>query len=296
MHHDQISVSVEQVAALLADQLPTLAGQEIEPVDGAGTVNAIFRIGDLVTARFPLRHGDPKAAADRLRLEAAASAEFLLASPVPAPEPLGIGRPGHGYPMSWATQSWIPGSVASPTSHEASAVTALDVADLVQHLRDWDTGDRRFAGPGRGGHLPDHDVWVDECIIRSDGLLDTEAMRALWSRFRQLPREDPDVMCHGDLIPSNVLVAGGRLTGVLDTGGFQAADPALDLVAAWHLFTEERRDQIRTALRCADLQWERGAAWAFQQAAGAYWYYLHSNPTMADMGRTTLERLISAFA
>lgn len=296
MHHDQISVSVEQVAALLADQLPTLGGHEIVPIDGAGTVNAIFRIGDSVTARFPLRYGDPKAAADRLRLEASASAEFLLASPVPAPEPLGIGRPGHGYPMPWATQSWIPGSVASPTSHETSAVTALDVADLVQDLRDWDTGDRRFAGPGRGGHLGDHDDWVDESISRSDGLLDTEAMRALWSRFRQLPREDSDVMCHGDLIPSNMLVTGGRLTGVLDTGGFQAADPALDLVAAWHLFTEERRDQIRTALRCNDLQWERGAAWAFQQAAGAYWYYLDSNPTMADMGRITLERLISAFA
>lgn len=188
------------------------------------------------------------------------------------------------------------GSVASPTSHEASGVTALDVADLVRHLREWDAGDRRFAGLGRGGHLPDHDDWVDECITRSDGLVDTAAMRALWSRFRQLPREDPDVMCHGDLIPSNVVVADGRVTGVLDTGGFQAADPALDLVAAWHLFADEQRDEIRTALGCAELQWERGAAWAFQQAAGAYWYYLDSNPAMADMGRTTLERLISAFA
>lgn len=296
MHDDEISVSVEQVAALLADQLPTLAGEEIVPIEGAGTVNAIFRIGNSVAARFPLRHGDPEAAAERLRLEALAGAEFLLASPVPAPEPLAIGRPGHGYPMPWATQSWIPGSVASPTSHEASGVTALDVADLVRHLREWDAGDRRFASPGRGGHLPDHDDWVDECITRSDGLVDTDAMRAMWSRFRQLPREDPDVMCHGDLTPSNVVVAGGRLAGVLDTGGFQAADPALDLVAAWHLFADEQRDQIRTALGCAELQWERGAAWAFQQAAGAYWYYLHTNPAMADMGRTTLERLISAFA
>ena len=99
-------------------------------------------------------------------------------------------------------------------------------------------------------------------------------------------------MCHGDLIPSNVLVADGRLTGLLDTGGFQAADPAPDLVAAWHLFDDGPREQIRRDLDCSDLQWERGRAWAFQQAAGAYWYYQRSNPTMADMGRTTLERLI----
>ena len=42
-------------------------------------------------------------------------------------------------------------------------------------------------------------------------------------------------MSHGDLIPGNVLVAGDRLSGVLDTGGFGPADPALDLVSAWHL-------------------------------------------------------------
>lgn len=144
--------------------------------------------------------------------------------------------------------------------------------------------------------LSDHDVWIDECITRSEGLLDVGAMRLMWSRFRRLPREDPDVMCHGDLIPPNLLVANGRLSGLLDTGGFQAADPALDLVVAWHLFTDEPREQFRRDLGCSELQWERGKAWAFQQAAGACWYYQHSNPTMADMGRTTLERLLRANA
>lgn len=101
-------------------------------------------------------------------------------------------------------------------------------------------------------------------------------------------------MCHGDLIPANLLVAGGRLAGVLDSGGFAAADPALDLVAAWHLFEEAPRERIRRALGCSDLQWERGAAWAFQQALGAYWYYLRTNAAMAEMGRTTLSRLAAA--
>ena len=295
VHDDQISISQEQVAALLADQLPALAGLDIVPINGAGTVNANFRVGNSVTARFPLRNDDPDKALNRLRLEAAASAEFVLASPVPAPQPLDIGRPGHGYPMPWATQSWLPGTTASPVSHDTSTVLALDIADLVLRLRGSDTLARRFAGHGRGGQLSDHDNWIDECITRSEGLLDTEIMRALWSRFRELPREDPDVMCHGDLTPFNVLVSGQRLTGVLDTGGFQAADPALDVVAAWHLFADEPREQMRNALGCSALQWERGAAWAFQQAAGAYWYYRHSNPTMAEMGRTTLNRLVSTF-
>lgn len=296
MHDDQITVSAEQVAALVADEFPALAGLDVVPVDGGGTVNAIFRIGEDVAARFPLRRDDPARMLARLDREMVASAEFVLACPIPAPEPLHLGHPGHGYPLPWTIQSWLPGSTATPTSFERSAPLARDVVEVLQHLRNWDVRGRQFRGTGRGGVLSDHDAWVDECIRRSEGLIDTDSMRTLWSRMRQLPREGPDVMCHGDLIPPNLLIADGRLVGLLDTGGFRAADPALDLVSAWHLFDTGPRDQIRLDLDCSDLQWERGMAWAFQQAAGAYWYYEDSNPTMANMGRTTLERLLAADA
>ena len=43
-----------------------------------------------------------------------------------------------------------------------------------------------------------------------------------------------------------------------------------------------------------DLEWERGKAWAFQQAMGLVWYYHQTNPTMAALGRRTLTRLRSA--
>jgi aminoglycoside phosphotransferase (APT) family kinase protein len=99
-------------------------------------------------------------------------------------------------------------------------------------------------------------------------------------------------MCHGDLIPSNVVVEGGRLRRVPDTGGFAAADPALGLVAGWHLLADGPRERFRAGLGCGDLEWERGKAWAFQQAAGACWYYRHTNPAMTAMGRTTLSRIL----
>lgn len=294
MHDDQIAIGYEQVAALVADQLPELAGLEIVPVDGGGTVHAIYRIGKNVTARFPLRNDDPDRVRTRLRREMTAAAEFALACPLPAPQPLTLGRPGHGYPLPWTTQSWLPGSTATPTSCESSSGIAQDLTEVLGFLRAWDTRGRRFRGEGRGGALSDHDVWVDQCIGRSKGLVDTDAMRAQWATMRLLPNEDPGVMSHCDLIPSNLIVANDRLAGVLDTGGFQAADPALDLVVAWHLLAAEQRDQLRVNLGCSDLQWQRGRAWAFQQAAGAYWYYRHTNPTMADMGRVTLQRVLSA--
>ena len=99
-------------------------------------------------------------------------------------------------------------------------------------------------------------------------------------------------MCHGDLTPGNVLVAGDRLTGVLDVGGLGAADPALDLVGAWHLLEAGARRDFRAVLGCDDLQWARGQAWALEQALGLAWYYRDSNPAMHLMGVTTIQRIL----
>ena len=79
---------------------------------------------------------------------------------------------------------------------------------------------------------------------------------------------------------------------MLDVGGLGPADPALDLVAAWHLLEPGPRQVLRDDLGSADLQWERGRAWALVQAMGAVWYYVDSNPPMSRMGRRTLDRLL----
>jgi aminoglycoside phosphotransferase (APT) family kinase protein len=100
-------------------------------------------------------------------------------------------------------------------------------------------------------------------------------------------------MTHGDLIPGNVLVDGGRLVGILDVGGLGPADPALDLVGAWHMLDRGPRELLRDDLRSDDLEWERGKAWAFIQAMGLVWYYRSSNPTMSRMGRRTIERILA---
>lgn len=292
LHHDQVPIGVDTARRLILDQFPRFRHERIEPLATAGTVNAIFRVGRGAAARFRLRPADPDECAAMLGREAAAMTELAGCCPVPTPLPVGIGQPGHRYPMPWSIHSWVEGEVATPDGLAASAEFGLDLARLVLALRGADTRGRRFEGEGRGGRLPDHDAWMAVCFARSERLLDVPRLRRIWARLRELPPAGSDVMSHGDLIPANLLVGGGRLVGVLDGGGFGPADPALDLVVAWHLLDRERRERFRERIGSSDIEWRRGAAWALQQAMGLVWYYERTNPEMGALGRSTLGRIV----
>jgi aminoglycoside phosphotransferase (APT) family kinase protein len=286
VHPEQLTITPEAVRGLIERQFPAWRDLPVEPLRTQGTVNALFRVGDGLVARFPLLPGQD------VRQEAAAARELLARTRFATPEPVAVGEPGPGYPLAWSVQTWVPGEVATPDGHPTAF--AHDLAELIHGIRAIDTRGRAFDGDNRGGRLPDHDAWMETCLARSEGLLDVPRLRRLWAELRELPREDPDVMTHGDLIPGNLIVAGGRLTGVLDVGGLGPADPALDLVAAWHLLDPEPRAAFRADLRPSDLQWARGIAWAFEQAMGLVWYYAASNPAMSLTGRRTLERITAA--
>jgi aminoglycoside phosphotransferase (APT) family kinase protein len=293
MHADQLTVTVDVVRELVDQQFPQWRGLPVAPVSSQGTVNALFRIGARIVARFPLERRDPVATQRWLESEAQAGRELLGRTRFATPEPLGIGRPSAGYPLPWSVQTWVPGTIATDDDPGASAPFAHDLAEFISDVRAIDTRGRTFDGDNRGGELRSGNDWMATCLARSEGLLDVARLRRIWTDLRELPRGPaPDVMNHGDLIPGNVLVEGGRLAGVIDVGGFGPADPALDLVAAWHLLDPGPRQALRDALDCAELEWARGMAWAFEQAMGLVWYYVDSNPAMSRMGRRTLQRIM----
>ncbi len=291
MHADEILLSEETVRELLVDQFPQWRDLEIRAVSGFGTVNSIFRIGGDLAGRFPRRRADPQVITEALEKERAATTAFARYCPFPVPRVLALGRPGAGYPLPWSVQSWLPGVTADEADPSRSAGFAEDLATLIADLRAVDPQGARFAGTNRGGDLRSHDPWMETCFRESDDILDVPLLRGLWSRFRKLPRRSPDRMCHGDLIPGNVLVASGRLAGILDAGEFGPADPALDLIAGWHLLDDEPRDLFRDLLDVDDLEWHRSMAWAFEQSMGVIWYYRRTNPAMSRMGRRTLDRI-----
>ncbi len=295
MHPNQLTVDVGTVRALIAEQFPTWARLPVRAVASRGTVNAIFRIGDHLAARFPLQPGDAGATHRSLVSEAAAASRLAGATRFHTPEPIALGQPGRGYPLPWSVQTWIPGTDATEVDPGGSDAFAQDLADFVRTVRAIDTGGQTFRGTGRGGDLTSHDEFMKVCFSRSEGLLDAVRLGRIWRALRDLPSQGAgDVMTHGDLMPGNVLVAHGRLVGVIDVGGLGPADPSLDLVGAWHLLEAGPRQVLRESLGCDDLEWERGKAWAFEQAMGAVWYYVTSNPTMCGIGLRTLSRILEA--
>lgn len=294
MHAGQLTVSPGMVRELVAAQFPQWQGLSVTRVGAHGTVNAIFRVGERLTARFPLVPQDPSTIRRQLVAEAGTARELLGRTRFATPEPIALGEPGAGYPLPWSVQTWLPGTPATDEDPAASVEFARDLAEFVSGVRTIDTRGRVFSGSGRGGDLPAHDAWMQTCFRHSESLLDVLKLRRLWASLRALPRAAADVMCHSDLIPGNVLVSGGRLSGVIDVGGLGPADPALDLVGAWHLMDTEPRETFRTALGCGDLEWERGKAWAFEQAMGLVWYYVETNPVMSELGRSTLARIVAA--
>ncbi|MEO8538802.1 MAG: aminoglycoside phosphotransferase family protein [bacterium] len=283
------------VRRLIDTQFPEWKGRSIRRVASAGTVNAIFRLGNDLAVRFPLNGTSPEQVAVFLENEAEASRELLGRVAVPTPEPVAIGQPGEGFPLPWSIQTWLPGRIATATAAASSDAFATDLAEFIAAVRAIDTRGRPFGGRGRGGEFPAHDTWLATCFDRSEGLLDVPPLRRLWARWRELPPAQTLAMTHGDLTPMNLLLRRGRLAGVLDTGGLAPTDPALDLVCAWHLLDAGPRQTLRDLLGCDDAEWERGAAWAFAQAMGLPWYYQHSNPQMAELGKTTLTRILESW-
>ena len=70
MHPDQLVVRVATVRGLVADQFPQWRALPVQGLSTSGTVNALFRLGDHVVARFPLRSADVETTRMQLESEA----------------------------------------------------------------------------------------------------------------------------------------------------------------------------------------------------------------------------------
>jgi aminoglycoside phosphotransferase (APT) family kinase protein len=294
MHADEVDTDVALVRRLLTAQFPQWADLPITPVPSVGTDNAIYRLGNDMAVRLPRIH---RAAGGRVHKEHQWLPRLAPLLPLAIPVPLAKGMPGEDYPWNWSVCRWLPGETAT-IGHIAdlrAAATAL--AQFVAALQRIDPA----GGPAPGAHnffrgvpLAMRDAATRTAIASLKGMIDIDAVTAAWDAALEAPAwHRPPVWIHGDLLPGNLLVKGGRLSGVIDFGGLGVGDPACDLMAAWTLFSGESRNAFRAALAVDDASWARGRGWALSWAVIFIPYYLDTNPEGVAIARRAIDEVLT---
>ena len=145
----------------------------------------------------------------------------------------------------------------------------------------------------RSGSLRDRDAYVREWTAAARDVIDPAAVLAAWEEALAAPEwNGRPVWTHGDLLPGNLLVRDGRLSGVIDFGAAGVGDPACDAIPAWALLSDHTRATFRAAAGFDDATWARGRGWALTFVA-ALTYYRETNPVMAALARRAIEAVLA---
>lgn len=293
MHTDELDIDAALVRRLLAAQFPQWASLPLTPVSSGGTENAIYRLGDDLSVRLARRESPQ----EQLDKEFQWLPRFAPHLPLAIPVPLVKGAPGEGYPMAWSVNRWLAGENAINAPLADPMQAASDMAGFLTALRQIDTTGGPLSGEhnfGRGVALAERDADVRECIATLADEIDTDAATASWDVALQAPVWNaPPVWIHGDLLPGNLLVTDGRLSGVIDFGGLGVGDPACDLLVAWGLLPRDAREHFRAALRVDDASWARGSGWALSVGLIALPYYRETNPILTSIARRLIAEVLA---
>lgn len=294
MHADEVATGAPLARRLLAAQFPQWADLPLEPVPSDGTDNAIYRLGDDMSVRLPRIHW----AVGQVEKEHRWLPRLAPRLPLAVPTPLAKGEPGEGHPYPWAVHRWLEGENASLARIDDPCEAATRLAGFIAALQDVDTagGPRASEHNLRGVPLATRDEATRQAIAALRGTVDAKAATAAWEAALKAPDWDrAPVWFHGDLLPGNLLVEGGRLHAVIDFGGLGVGDPACDLMSAWSLFSGESREVFRAALAVDDATWARGRGHALSQALIFIPYYLNTNPVGVQNARRALHEVLASF-
>ncbi|MFF3332513.1 aminoglycoside phosphotransferase family protein [Streptomyces sp. NPDC002888] len=291
MRPDEIDLDAPLVAGLIAKQFPRWASLPVERLKSSGTENAMFRLGTDFVVRLPRYPGAVQSVEHEQRWLPRLGPRL----PVAAPEPVGLGGPGAGFPWPWSVYRWLDGRNPVAGAVEKPTALAEDLAAYITALRGIDA---RGGPPNhRGVPLASRDEFTRSAIDQLGGRVDTDAVTALWEEALHVPlRTAPPVWAHGDLSPGNVLVGDGRLAAVIDFGSVGVGDPAVDLIVAWNLLPASARATFREAVGADDAEWARGRGWALSISLIQLPYYWDTNPVLAENSRHVIGEILAEAA
>ncbi|GAA2987141.1 aminoglycoside phosphotransferase family protein [Actinokineospora diospyrosa] len=290
----RISVEVEQVERLVADQFPQWGSLPIAPVAKSGWDNVTFHLGDSMLVRLPSAR-EYALAVDKEHEWLPVLAPSL---PRPIPVPLAKGTPGAAYPFSWSVYEWIEGRPASFEAVADQIGLARDLADFILALQGIDAS----VGPQpgihnwfRGATLLTYDASARDALATLRGHVDVELVQEIWKSALDSRWDGVDVWFHGDLAEGNLLLDNGALHAVIDFGTCGVGDPACDLAIAWTLLTAESRVVFRERLGINDALWSRGRGWALWKTLVYCANSVNESDAAAVNSRRVLDEILAEY-
>jgi aminoglycoside phosphotransferase (APT) family kinase protein len=264
MPRAEVVVDVARVRSLLATAAPRWAELPLREV-ARGWDNAVYRLGDDLAVRVPLR----AVAAPLIDHEARWLPELAPRLPIATPVPVLVGEPAIGYPWRWAVVPWVDGQVLAEVPVADRTRYAAQLADVLVALHrpaPAAAPENRF----RGVPLTERATTVDvdwSVLAARHPSVSVWALEEAWRRgLAADPWPGPPLWLHGDPHPLNLVVAGDRLAGLIDFGDVTSGDPASDLATTWMTFDAAGREPFRLRVDAAGVVdaavWDRAAAWA----------------------------------
>ncbi len=292
MAHPLIEVAVDEALAraLLVDQHPDLADLPLRWV-GTGWDNALWRLGDTLALRFPVR----EAAAHLVEHEQEWLPRLAPRLPVAVPSPVRVGRPALGYPWAWSVVPWFDAVAVAhlPVPERSAWATSLADVFVALHVP---APDDAPDNPVRGDDIRTRLPVLRERVERQ-GLADADAIVERFVELAAAPTwHGPPVWIHGDPHPANLLAHDGALAAVIDWGDVTSGDPACDLATAWLTFDESGRaafrERVQAGSRWDDDVWRRAQAWALHLSV-VLQTHADEYPHLAAVGRHGLAHALT---
>jgi aminoglycoside phosphotransferase (APT) family kinase protein len=289
---DKSAITTALASRLVAGQFPQWADLPVTRVEPDGNDNVTFRLGDEMSVRLP--------SADRYAPQVDKEHRWLpiLAAQLPLsiPEPLAKGAPAYGYPWHWSIYRWLGGEPATIERIADLGRFATDLAEFLAAL--YRIGPAGGPPPGkhnffRGGPLSIYDVETREAITALDKEIDTQGPNEVWEAALAATWNGSPVWVHGDVNATNLLVADGRLSAVIDFGCSGVGDPACDLTIAWTFLFGEGRETFQGRLPMDNATWARSRGWALWKALITLVGALKTNQQEAEKVRRVVDDVVA---
>ncbi|QHT63184.1 aminoglycoside phosphotransferase family protein [Paenibacillus lycopersici] len=266
---DQLDITTDLVRGLIDSQFPEWGHLALRPVERSGHDNRTFRLGGEMTVRLP-SHERYASAVDK---ETAWLPIFQPQLTLPIPAPLAKGRPTEAFPLPWSVNRWIEGDTITHANVGDLNQLAEDLAAFLHELEAIDAAGGVPAGVQnfhRGGDLSVYDSDTRLVIDKLSGMYDARLLAEMWELALAADYASAPVWVHGDVAVGNLLVSGGRLSGVIDFGTMGVGDPSSDLVMAWNFFDAPSRQRFLDCMGLGENTTRRARGWALWKALITY--------------------------